>query len=196
MGTKYGYLFFVILFFTLSACDETYTPKPKGYPRIKLPTKQYVPFISNAPFTFEYPNYATIEVDSNTNYNKAENPYWYDINFGQLNARLHLSYKPINKGTSVQKLIEDAYQLSFKHSVKAESIDKGNIYVRPGVSGQMFFISGNAASANQFYLTDSTKHFVRGALYFYCPPNSDSLNPVLRFIQADIDHFINSFNWQ
>jgi hypothetical protein len=39
-------------------------------------------------------------------------------------------------------------------------------------------MQGNAASSTQFYVTDSTTHFLRGVLYFYSAPNADSLKPV------------------
>jgi len=34
------------------------------------------------------------------------------------------------------------------------------------VHGEFFKVEGNVATANHFFLTDSTKNFLRGALYF------------------------------
>lgn len=195
---KTNFIAIAILLASLySSCsDENYTPKPKGYPRIVLPEKKYQKYSGLQPFTFEYPEYATVQVDSANATRNEVNPNFINIYFKTLNARLHLSYKQITKNTSFDQLMEDAYFLTFKHSIKAEAIDRVNLYVKPGVGGQMFVVSGNAASANQFYLTDSTQHYIRGALYFYCPPNADSLLPVQRFIQKDIDHFIQTFDWK
>ena len=61
----------------------------------------------------------------------------------------------------------------------------------------MFFkVSGEVATANQFFLTDSTKHFLRGALYFNVAPNQDSLMPVNAFLIEDVRHLINTFQWK
>jgi gliding motility-associated lipoprotein GldD len=61
----------------------------------------------------------------------------------------------------------------------------------------LFDIRGlGVASTYQFYLTDSIRHFVRGALYFDGPPNNDSLAPVIEFLKLDIDHLLNTFKWR
>jgi gliding motility-associated lipoprotein GldD len=60
----------------------------------------------------------------------------------------------------------------------------------------MFEIEGNAASNLQFYLTDSTHNFIRGALYFYAKPNYDSLAPVIDFLKKDVEHMITTFKWK
>jgi hypothetical protein len=52
------------------------------------------------------------------------------------------------------------------------------------------------ATAHQFFLTDSTKHFLRGALYFDATPNEDSLRPVNAFLQAEMKHLIQTFRWK
>ena len=194
-----GKLFWFAFFILLVSCgEETYTPKPKGYPRVHLPVqKGYLKFENNGPFSFEYPSYAKVIADSIFFSAKPENPWWVNIYFPDLNAKIHLSYKAINKDkTTFYKLVDETYQLSFKHSVKAESIDKTGFHGGKNVSGQMFFITGNAASANQFYITDSINHFVRGSLYFYCEPNEDSLAPATKFIFKDIEHLISTFKWK
>ena len=43
---------------------------------------------------------------------------------------------------------------------------------------------------------DGTKNFVRGALYFNVTPNKDSLAPVLKFINHDIVHMMETFKWE
>jgi hypothetical protein len=45
-------------------------------------------------------------------------------------------------------------------------------------------------------MTDTSKNFIRGALYFYASPNADSVKPVVDFIQTDIDHLISTFRWK
>ena len=64
------------------------------------------------------------------------------------------------------------------------------------VYGLVFDIAGNTASSVQFYLTDSTKHFMRGALYFNERTNVDSVSPVLTYLKKDILHMIETLKWE
>ena len=56
-------------------------------------------------------------------------------------------------------------------------------------------MEGNVASNYQFFLTDSTNRFFRGAMYFNMRPNADSLQPVTDFVKADLEVLIESFEW-
>ena len=82
-----------LLLTILIGCDnETYTPKPKGYFRIDLPTKEYKSFEKECPFTFEIPKYSSIK----QNVNHPDKPCWFDVVFNSLNASIYLSYKPVD----------------------------------------------------------------------------------------------------
>ena len=188
---------FIATFFLVSCNDENFEPKPKSYPRVHLPKERgFKLFDNHGPFTFEYPVYATVTADTNFMGSKPENPWWVNISIPSLNAKIHLSYKTINQNPKTfYQLLEDTYQLSFKHSVKAAAIDRSSFHPSNGVAGQMFLVRGNAASSNQFYITDSVNNFVRGALYFYAEPNEDSLAPATRFVLKDIEHLITTFRW-
>ncbi len=181
-----------LLILLLTGCDQNYTPKPKGYFRIDLPEKKYHLFSpENCPFEFEIPDYADALADSN----RFAAPCWYDIYYKQFDGRIHLSYKPVE--ANLIKELEDSRTLAYKHAVKADGIDEQIITSADGkASGIMYLISGNAASSIQFYLTDSTSHFMRGALYFNCPPQSDSLQPVISFCEKDIEHLIQTLKWK
>jgi hypothetical protein len=54
----------------------------------------------------------------------------------------------------------------------------------------LYEISGEAASSVQFYVTDSVRHFVRGALYFMETPNYAYLAPMISYNAVDIEHLI------
>jgi gliding motility-associated lipoprotein GldD len=86
--------------------------------------------------------------------------------------------------------------MTFKHTYKASSIDDSVINTPNGVSGIFFKVGGNAATARQFFVTDTIHHFLRGALYFDASPNEDSLSHVNSFIQQDMAHLINTFRWK
>ncbi len=191
-----GQLSPAILVLCLFACNSPYTPKPTGYFKIKLPPKQYQVFNQPGyPYTFEYPVYANVVKDSVFFKDSTENPWWININFPQFNAVIHASYKIIGQ-YKLDKLLNDAFNMTNKHSSKADFIDDSDVETPNGIHGRFFKVEGDVATANQFFLTDSTKNFFRGALYFDATPNQDSLKPVNDFLVEDMRHLINTFRWK
>lgn len=185
-----------IILGTLYACNSDYTPKPKGYFKINFPKKEYRVFdTSDYPYSFEYPVYANIIKDSSFFGEATENPWWINIDFPEFNGRVYVSYKDVRKN-KFDKLVNDAFTMTNKHTIKAYSIDDSLIVNPYNVHGVFFKVGGDVATANQFFLTDSTKHFLRGALYFDATPNEDSLGIVNRFLIEDVKHLINSFRWK
>jgi len=126
-----------------------------------------------------------------------DEPYWIDVYFPQFKGKLHLSYKVVND-TNLIYYLEDTRKFVVKHIPKANAIDDSLIFDREkNIYGLLYEIQGgNAASPVQFFVTDSTRHFVRGALYFNVKPNNDSLQPVINFLRKDIDHLIGTFRWK
>lgn len=203
-----------ILVLFLFSCNSNYTPKPKGYFNIDFPQHQYQSFNQqNYPYIFEYPVYSDIVKDSAYFDTDPDNPYWINVDFPRFNAKIYLSYKTIG-GKSIFKvktdngfkdsssintfdnLRNDAYKITFKHTTKATSIEDSAFVTPNGLGGVFFKVGGNAATGKQFFVTDTTKHFLRGALYFNDTPNEDSLNIVYNFIQQDMQHMINTLKWR
>ena len=200
--------------YLLIGCNSPYTSKKRGYFKIDLPKREYVSFNKeNFPFSFDYPAYAQIIRDSSYFDSTSDNPYWFNIYFPLFNSKIYMSYKTIGgksiykikKGSSYsdsvgynsyEKMVGDAYKLTFKNDVKAYSIEDSVMRTPNNVTGIFFRVSGNVATAKQFFLTDSTRHFLRGALYFDVTPNEDSLKPVNEFIQEDMKHIINTLKWK
>ena len=175
------------------SCQNDYSPKPRGYFKIDLPKKNYQVYNNDCPFTFEYPTYAGIVTDSA----RDAKPCWKDVVYSGFNGRIHLSYEPITSRAQFNQLTEDAHTFVFKHTVKATSIDESIINMpEKKVYGIYYTIDGNAASPVQFFLTDSSKNYLRGALYFNEQPRLDSIQPVLAFVKKDIDVMIRSFKWK
>lgn len=173
--------------------NQDYSPKPRGYFRIVFPQKAYQEYNTSCPFTFMYPKYAIIEPDKSAE----AKPCWINMQFPQFNGTLHLSYEPITSKKKFDELTEDAHKLAFKHTVKATSIDEGSIYYPDRkIYGIYYTIAGNAASSAQFFLTDSTHHYLRGALYFNSEPRLDSIQPVLNFVKKDMDVLIKTIKWK
>jgi len=190
-------VFFAVLLFTLYACNSEYTQKPRGYFRIALPQKAYQKFEKPGyPYSFEYPVYGQIIQDSLFFDQKAENPYWINIDFPTLHGRIHISYKEIGRN-KFDSLVNDAYTLSYKqHTYRASAIQPTPFTTPTGVEGVFFNLKGNAATPSQFFATDTVKHFLRGALYFSATPNEDSLAPVNKFLTEDLRHLINTLQWK
>ncbi len=180
----------------LVACSEPYVPKPTGYFSIELPEKKYKVFDeAGYPYRFEYPAYANVVKDTSFFDSIPENPYWINIDFPRFNSRIYVSYKRIGN-YSFQNLVNDAYNMTNKHTTRASGINDSLMNTPNGVHGVFFNVEGDVATANQFFLTDSIHHFLRGALYFDATPNQDSLQPVNQFIAADMKHLINTFQWK
>jgi gliding motility-associated lipoprotein GldD len=177
----------------ISSCGSDYSPKPRAYFKIDLPEKKYQNYSSDCLFSFEFPVYASVIPDKN----KDAKPCWMDVYYPQFNGRVHLSYQSFSTRKQFDSLVEDARTFAFKHTVKATAIDEAMIsYPEKRVYGIYYSIDGNTASSVQFFLTDSTNNYLRGALYFNEQPRLDSIQPVLEFIKKDIDHMIKTFKWQ
>ncbi|XZF15417.1 hypothetical protein ACTHGU_04705 [Chitinophagaceae bacterium MMS25-I14] len=183
----------------MASCrPDTYVPKKRGYYKVEFPQHEYQRFDKpEYPYSFEYPVYAHVMKDTAAPDNKPENPYWINMDFPTLGGRIYFSYKTISEQEPLPKLLEESFKLSYFHNIRADYINT------PGfrssghrVYGVIYEVGGNAASAYQFYATDSVKHFLRGALYFDVSPNVDSLKPVNEFLKKDIDHMLSTMEWR
>jgi len=185
----------VVLFF---GCNEKYTPKPREYFRIDFPEKSYHQLQPGFPYQFDIPDYSKIVADTDN----PNQPYWINISIPANKAKLHISYynlsnQKIPGRVLLNKFMEDSRTLAYKHSIKADAIQE-QVFMNPAenVYGLIYRIEGNAASPMQFFLTDSTNHFLRGALYISEVPNIDSLKPVIDFLEPDIIRLIESTTWK
>ena len=207
-------IFYIICFIICQlsqSCNSSFTPKPKGYFKIDFPERGYQVFNEPGfPYSFEYPTYASIskEMDSS-----GQQPYWLNVEFKDFAGRIYLSYKSIN-GYSVYKLKsgdgysdslvknsfeslrDEAFNLTYKHTIKASGIVDSFFNPAKGYAGIYFYVEGNAATSKQFFITDSVRHFLRGALYFDATPNQDSIGVVSEFLDADVKHLINTLRWK
>jgi gliding motility-associated lipoprotein GldD len=202
-----------VIFLAFTACNSAYTSKKNGYYKIDFPKKEYQLFNEvGFPYSFEYPVYANIIKDSTFFDANTNDPYWINVDFPQFNGKIFISYKNI-RGSSNYKiktaagykdssalntfenLVNDSYKLTYKNDIKAYSIEDSLLRTPNGISGIFFSLTGSVATAKQFFLTDTSKHFLRGALYFDATPNEDSLRPVNDFLQADMHHLINTLKW-
>jgi gliding motility-associated lipoprotein GldD len=189
-----NHLLILFLLLIMFACGGNETPKPRGFFRITMPEKSYSQFDSLFPYRFEAPDYSVVV----PNTNDWSEPYWADVVFDDFNARLHLSYKPVSSQNELYGYLEDAYTFVHRHIPKATAMrDEVFINEENRVYGTLIRIKGReAASALQFWATDSMHHFLRGALYFNVTPDNDSLAPVIEFLEEDIRHLLFTLEWE
>jgi gliding motility-associated lipoprotein GldD len=185
------YLAAVAFFCILVGCGDNAVPKPRGYFRIDFPPKEYQLYNTGCPFIFEYPVYSNISYDVG----KSAEPCWFNIEFPRYRAKIYISYKKING--NLADVLQESHEFAYSHSIKADAITE-QPWLNPerNVYGILYDIKGNTASSLQFYLTDSTNNFIRGALYFAATPREDSLAPVIEHFREDIIHLIETLKWK
>ncbi|MBC7382753.1 MAG: gliding motility lipoprotein GldD [Bacteroidia bacterium] len=172
--------------------NDNYTPKPRGFERIDFPKHSYLKYsLDNCHYSFDLPVYAEVNRDT---YPLAEE-CWYNVNYINFGATLHLSYRNIKDRKDLFKMLNDSREMVYKHVMRADEIVEN--YISTPVSNGIFYeLDGSTATNAQFYITDSTQHFLRGSLYFNSKTNQDSIAPVLKFLKADMMRLIKSVEWK
>ncbi len=182
---------FIIIAFLFSCDDdELVVPKPKGFLNIKVPSPVYKSYTHPSyPYTFMVNELSQIAIADK------QNPNFIDINYNQYKAAIHLAYFKVDN--NLQQLMGDARDLAYKHTVKAEYINEIEFSNKiKKVYAIAYDIGGNAASNYQFVITDSSRNFLRGALYYNLAPNADSLAPITEAITKDIRQLIETCEWK
>jgi gliding motility-associated lipoprotein GldD len=174
------------------ACETNWLPKPPGYNRIDLPRHEYNRLEEGYPYQFDFSTQSQVEADS---FNLSEKE-WINLNYKKLGAKVHLTYKKIDQNTNFKALSNDAFNLTAKHQIKAYGIEEVVLLTPNGYSAVVAELTGEVPTQFQFFVTDSTTHFLRGALYFNTALKNDSLAPVIEYIKIDLAHLINTVNFE
>tara|TARA_R110002049_G_scaffold213058_3_gene384365 strand:+ start:146 stop:709 length:564 start_codon:yes stop_codon:yes gene_type:complete len=166
-------------------CKQEVLPKPKAMLRLEYPKNKTETFETEN-FKFNYNSLSKIKEGNSTS---------ITLSYPQMNGTIFLSYKPVT--ANLNQLLSDAQKLSYEHAAKADDIleqpfinEEGNVF------GMLYDVKGDAASQAQFYVTDSTKHFLTGSLYFNTKPNYDSIYPAAIYLQDDIRKLMESLRWK
>jgi gliding motility-associated lipoprotein GldD len=185
--------FAIVLFCLAASCAKDYQPKPKGYNRLILPMEEYRPLPDTLPYQFEYSSSAKLLKDSS--WRREE--YFVEIFYPSLKSTIHITFKRIdNKEQLLKEYYNDAYKLTAKHQIKAYSIDEGIVKTPLGKTAVIAELEGEVPSQFQFTMTDSSKNFLRGALYFNVKVQNDSLKPAIDFMKKEVMHLINTMHWK
>lgn len=173
----------------LIGCSDDAIPKPYGNVRLEYPTPNYIEFLSDCPYSFEYSDLA---------YKKPKDSLCaYDLYYPNIKATIYLSYQKVQPDNLVA-LIRDAEKSVYEpHTTKAEYIEP-RLIIRPTdrVYGTLYALGGESAMNYQFHVTDSVANFLRGSVYFRSHPKPDSLSPALDYIQKDVEHLMESIVWK
>ena len=193
------HLSLLILIASICSCksDEGPLIRPRQYPKVDFPAQSYSTFESEGcPFKVQIPEHSQVEQKKYLFDNIPAGQCWFDIVIPDFNATIHCSYFPINEDNIYGSLVNDAFTMAGKHNIKATFREEFNIENQFGSRGLIFKINGPVATPYQFYISDSTQHFLRGSLYFDNDINSDSISPVVNFLRKDIDVFLSSLQWE
>jgi gliding motility-associated lipoprotein GldD len=183
---------FIILGAILTGCDREYLPKPLGYNRLELPEPAYRSLPDTLPYSFEYSKHATLLSDTSA----IRERYWIEIYYPQIKSNIHITYKPLRGSEKLLKeFMDDAYTLTAKHQIKAYAINEVITVTPSGKTAVIAELEGEVPSQFQFTMTDSTKNFLRGALYFNTKVQNDSLAPAIEYMKRDMMHIINTLEW-
>lgn len=190
-------LFLLLATLTFAACQSSgnaeYVPKPKGYPRFDLPVASYVPLEAGHPYQFEVNKAARVLPDT---FKNAE-PHWIFVHYPALNATVQITYKPVNNNVErLRGLLADAYKLTAKHNIKASMIEQEQVRLKNGLAASLITLEGEVPSQFQFVTTDSTRHFLRAALYFNTATANDSLAPAINYVRTDMMQMLNTLRWK
>jgi hypothetical protein len=193
---KFFFIFAAFVTIGCTACNSKFTPKETGYPAITLPKKVYLTdAVKEMPYTFDIPSYAVVDKKVSITDLAQQNTGWMNLQFPTLNATLYISYNAVQKD-KLDILVRDAYNFANNHSNKASFIEDSAFENPIGLKGVFFHLGGDVASPYQFFITDSSRHFFRAALYFDTTPNADSLAPVIDFLHQDLKQLVQSFHWK
>jgi gliding motility-associated lipoprotein GldD len=194
LRTKFG--LFLLMSLTglglISCGSKGYQPKPLGYNRLMLPEAAYQLSPDTLPYRFEYSKHARFLEDTSW----VSDKHWVEIYYPELKANIHITYKRVKNFEQLKEYFNDAFVLTSKHQIKANGIDEVIIKTPSGKTATIAELNGEVPSQFQFTITDSTRHFVRGAVYFYTKVSNDSLAPAIDYVKKDAMHLINTLDWR
>lgn len=197
MSKQFRFLTLILSLSWIMACEQrNESPKPRAYPKIEYPERSFQAYSNpGCPFTFEYPSYATTDVNTKSQGIQADKTCWFDLVFEPFDARLHVSYHPVDSEARLSKLMSDAFTMADRINQRSNYMDEMQIQNQYGSGGLVMEFAGRAASPMHFFLTDSTNHFLKASLYFNSRVNPDSLAPIAEFVKEDVAVFINTLDW-
>jgi gliding motility-associated lipoprotein GldD len=182
--------FFLCVF--IMSCTRDHLPKPLGYNRLILPAPAYRQLPDTLPYSFEYSVHAKLLKDTSS----ISERDWIEIYYPDIKANIHITYKAVgNNEKLLKEFLKDAYTLTSKHQIKAYAINELISTTPSGKTAVIAELEGEVPSQFQVTVTDSTRNFLRAALYFNTKVANDSLQPAIEYMKKDMMHLINTLRW-
>ena len=168
------------------SCADDVLPKPKGQLRLEYPEPNYQLAETACTYEFDVNTLGTVSYKPDCS---------AEISYPLMDGTLYLTYRQVNG--DIENLLRDAQKITYEHVVKADNIlEERYINEQQQVYGMFYDVSGNAASQSQFYVTDSTRHFITGSIYFRAKPNYDSIYPAAIYLKKDIKQLMETIRWK
>lgn len=172
----------------LISCGKDPLPKPSGELRLEYPAATYQRSPDGCAYSFEYSTFAKLT-------DAEKKPCWYYLTYPQMKAKVFITYFPIENNFSLH--VKEAEKMVYDHTIRASAIDAQFFeYKDKKVYGNFYELKGQTASNLQFFITDSTRNFVMGYLYFNTRPKPDSLAPAVDYVKKDLMRLIDTFEWK
>ncbi len=182
-------------FFSCQNSSPDLIALPRAYPHVNFPPRNYETWgVDYCDFRFDKNTSATIEKKTSYFDEKPPNECWFNLYYPDLQSTVHFSSYDLRSPADLEQHSGEAFKLAYEHTARANYIEEKKISTTDA-SGFIFDLQGPSASPYQFYLTDSSRHFVRGALYFDARPNRDSLDIIIDYMKGEMDVMIRTFRW-
>lgn len=179
---------YILSLIVLASCSKDPLPKPSGELRLEYPTPEYQKWNADCAYSFEYSKFANLT-------DAGKKPCWYYLTYPKMKAKVFITYFPIEN--NFKDHVKEAEKMVYDHTIRASAIDAQFFeYKDKRVFGNFYELKGQTASNLQFFVTDSTKNFVMGYLYFNSRPKPDSLAPAVEYVKKDLMHLIDTFEWK
>lgn len=181
--------FIVSLF--LVGCSSNTTPKEKELTQSVRGIHELTTYETDR-FSFEYNKGQTIKLKNTDKVGEI----WFDISDSEIDATIYCSYLPIDT-EGLYRALEDSYHLAYSHVSVSEGISQQQVLNDSlKTYATICDIEGQVATPIQFYVTDSTSHFLRGSVYYNKAVKLDSVAQLTKLLRNDIQTLIESLRWK
>lgn len=155
--------------------------------RIDMPTPIYEVAQVNKTVSFELSHLAKLATQQNN----------INLSYPLFQATIYGTLLESSDSDRLYSLLNEAQRLTFQQGGKGARVEAiAYEALEDTIYATLFRIQGEVvASPLQFIITDSLTSLFRGALYFDQSAVTDSLIPVVDYLQEDIMHLIETFNW-
>lgn len=168
-------------------------PKPRAYPRVERATELVTEYkLKN--ISFQYPTDAKFVEQ----YSEKKNALWFNMEYPKFEAKLYCTFLEGEK-RDIEKSLDDNARLigqALSMSSHTKMHEEAFLNDENSVFGRLYSFNGNAINPFQFYLTDSTNYFLRGALYYDTEVKDDSIALITESLKDDIVKLMETFNYK